>query len=130
MRAIAWNLNHRARRRRIPDWVVAAIAAQTPHVIVLTEYVEGPDHEQFIAGLGSVGLTHCEISERQKGHNQLLIAATAWRNLLAVVGSTPCRHRAIAGNMARRVVSGSWITRSLAGHWCLRMLSTPGRSTC
>jgi hypothetical protein len=75
MRILAWNLNHRARRRRIPEWVVPAIAAHCPHIVVLTEYVEGPGHERFLAGLASIGLNYHNISVTEQAHNQVLIAS-------------------------------------------------------
>jgi hypothetical protein len=51
MKLLAWNLNHRAARRRIPSWIATAINEQAPDVLVLTEYVEGPDHDSFLATL-------------------------------------------------------------------------------
>lgn len=75
MRILTWNLNHRARQRRIPEWVVPAMAAQFPHLVVLTEYVAGPDHEKFLAGLASVGLICNHISVTEGAHNQVLMAS-------------------------------------------------------
>ncbi len=75
MRLLTWNLNHRAARRHVPSWIATAIAAQTPDVIVLTEYVEGEDHEQFVAQIASIGLTSIERSSQKSGQNQILIAS-------------------------------------------------------
>jgi hypothetical protein len=36
---------HRAARRHIPSWIAAAINEQAPDILVLTEYVEGPDYD-------------------------------------------------------------------------------------
>ena len=75
MLLLTWNLNHRAARRRIPAWIVTAIAAQNPDVVVLTEYVEGVDHESFVSSLASLGLSSCVWSSAAKGQNQILIAS-------------------------------------------------------
>jgi hypothetical protein len=53
MKLLSWNLNHRAARRRIPSWIATAIDEQAPDVLVLTEYVEGPDHDFFLATLNA-----------------------------------------------------------------------------
>ena len=44
VRLLAWNVNHRMRPRHIPTWVAEIIGEQRPDIVVLTEYVEGPDH--------------------------------------------------------------------------------------
>jgi exonuclease III len=74
MKLLAWNLNHRAARRRLPLWIAAAINEQAPDILVLTEYVEGADHLLFLTALKAKGL--CEFScSIQPGHeNQILIA--------------------------------------------------------
>lgn len=72
---IAWNLNHRARRRKIPAWIATALAAQQPDVVVLTEYVVGLDHERFVRELGALGLRAVRWSASVAGENQVLIAA-------------------------------------------------------
>jgi hypothetical protein len=74
MRLLAWNLNHRAKRRAIPTWISAAIAEQAADVVILTEYVEGPDHASFCERLKDLGLCHQSLSERAGKSNQLLIA--------------------------------------------------------
>lgn len=75
MKLLAWNLNHRAARRRIPAWIAAAIANEAPHVLVLTEYVEGPDHDLFLSALRGMGLLHHKLSLSEGRHNQILIAS-------------------------------------------------------
>src|SRR5258708_38918011 len=75
MKVLAWNLNHRAARRRIPSWIAAAIDEQAPDVLVLTEYVEGPDHDFFLATLNSNGLSTFSCSTQPGRENQVLIAS-------------------------------------------------------
>jgi hypothetical protein len=75
MKILAWNLNHRAARRRIPCWIAAAIKEQDPDVFVLTEYVEGPDHDSFVASLNDGGLSTHSCSAQPGRQNQVLIAS-------------------------------------------------------
>ena len=35
-RILAWNVNYRAAKQRIPDWVAPSILATSPDVVVLT----------------------------------------------------------------------------------------------
>ncbi len=75
LRIVAWNLNHRAQVRGIPPWIAAALAAQEPDVVVLTEYVQGPDHARFVHELAAAGLTSMLCSTPVSGQNQVLIAS-------------------------------------------------------
>jgi endonuclease/exonuclease/phosphatase family metal-dependent hydrolase len=75
MRILSWNLNHRAARRRIPDWIVRAIVDQSPDVVVLTEYVMGPDHERFVMALRDAGFIGACTSDRPARQNQVFVAA-------------------------------------------------------
>jgi hypothetical protein len=75
MKLLAWNLNHRAARRQIPSWIAAAINEQAPDILVLTEYVEGPDHDFFLAGLNANGLSEFSCSTQPGRENQVLIAS-------------------------------------------------------
>src|SRR5947209_8494405 len=75
MRLVAWNLNHRIRQMAIPWWIVPAIAILSPDVLVLTEYVPGPSHEQFLSGLSDAGLRYSRVSRFTAGQNHILIAA-------------------------------------------------------
>jgi Endonuclease/Exonuclease/phosphatase family len=75
MKLLAWNLNHRAARRQIPSWIAAAINEQAPDILVLTEYVEGPDHDFFLAGLNVSGLSEFSCSTQPGRENQVLIAS-------------------------------------------------------
>jgi endonuclease/exonuclease/phosphatase family metal-dependent hydrolase len=75
MKVLAWNLNHRAARRPIPSWIATAIMEEAPDVLVLTEYVEGPDHDAFLASLKARGLSTFSCSEQPGRENQVLIAS-------------------------------------------------------
>jgi hypothetical protein len=75
MRLLTWNLNHRAARRTMPEWVTHAIVDQSPDVAVLTEYVEADGHGAFVAALAEGSLPYAEVSERTVGHNQVLIVS-------------------------------------------------------
>ncbi|MES2842383.1 MAG: endonuclease/exonuclease/phosphatase family protein [Pseudomonadota bacterium] len=75
MRLVTWNVNHRAKARKIPAWIVAAIEQREPDLLVLTEYVEGLEHQDFSSALADIGLAHVACSTRVSGHNQILIAA-------------------------------------------------------
>lgn len=75
MRIITWNLNHRAARRRIPEWVAPTLGAFAPDTAVLTEYVLGADHDRFMAQLAEAGLGHAAWTPPTSGHNQVLIAS-------------------------------------------------------
>jgi hypothetical protein len=75
MKVLAWNLNHRAARRRIPSWIATAINEQAPDVLVLTEYVEGPDHDSFLATLNANGLCTTCCTPQPGRENQLLIGS-------------------------------------------------------
>ena len=77
MRVLIWNLNHRAARRRMPEWIAAATSPWAADVVVLTEYVEGPDHDRFLGELDAQGLQHSAQTESRKGQNQVLIASRA-----------------------------------------------------
>src|SRR5690242_3209882 len=77
MRLLTWNVNHRMLRRRIPQWVASSIAEQQPSLVVLTEYVEGPDHTRFLDQLSESGLRHHKTSAPNETGNQVLIASAA-----------------------------------------------------
>jgi hypothetical protein len=60
---------------RVPSWIAAAINEQVPDILVLTEYVEGPDHDFFLAGLNANGLSEFSCSTQPGRENQVLIAS-------------------------------------------------------
>jgi len=45
-----------------------------PDVVVLTEYVPGPDHERVVADLRATGFAGVHISDRVERQNQVLVA--------------------------------------------------------
>lgn len=96
MRVLSWNLNHRAAKRRIPDWLSHAIAAHAPDVMVLTEYVEGTDHDQFVKALHGVGLRYNSISHPVPRQNQVLIATRLPHRIGHL--SPPTIHPAVPSN--------------------------------
>ena len=59
MRIVAWNINHRAREKTIPDHLAAAIASLDPDVIVLTEYVDGSTAPHFMRASLSTAFATC-----------------------------------------------------------------------
>jgi endonuclease/exonuclease/phosphatase family metal-dependent hydrolase len=74
MKTVVWNLNHRAARRAIPEWIAKAIGQASPDVVILSEYVESPDHPSFVNALREQGLGHVTLSARRRRQNQILIA--------------------------------------------------------
>ena len=60
---------------RIPEGLAPAILGKAPDLTVLTEYVEGRDHEAFTERLADGGLIYPVITPRAKGYNQVFIAS-------------------------------------------------------
>ena len=75
MRLLTWNINHRAKVKRIPPGLTKALAALTPDVVVLTEYVPSPSRAEFLRDLDSIGLKHRCESPYSPGQNHVLIAS-------------------------------------------------------
>ncbi|MBI3679474.1 MAG: endonuclease/exonuclease/phosphatase family protein [Acidobacteria bacterium] len=75
MRLLAWNINHRGKMKRIPPELTKALAALTPDVVVLTEYVPGPSRAEFLRDLDSIGLKYRCESSYSPGQNHVLIAS-------------------------------------------------------
>lgn len=105
MRLLIWNLNHRAARRPIPEWLSVAIARWSADVVVLSEYVEGPDHDRFVGQLQAQGLLHSALTERRNGENQLLIASRAPTRRGHLVA--PAIHSSVPSNALHVVVEES-----------------------
>ena len=105
MRVLTWNVNHRAARRTIPDWIAAAIEGCKPDVVVLTEYVEGDDHGKFLSSLASQGLVSTEISCRTPRENQVLIASR--QRLRRGELAAPALHRSVPSNALHVVLEDS-----------------------
>lgn len=76
MRILAWNVNHRAGVRAIPEWLVPAIAAEAPDVLMCTEYVRGPQHVELLRELRAAGLSDSDVTAPlHPGANCILVAA-------------------------------------------------------
>ena len=59
----------------------AGILSLNPDAVVITEYVEGPDHFAFCAALAAGGLSNRFNTPAQVGHNQVLVASRLMANL-------------------------------------------------
>ena len=105
MRVLAWNANHRAAIRKIPGWIAIAIADVAPQVLILTEYVTGPDHQRFTDELSKTDLPHLLGSDYVEGQNQVLIAAAEPMTRGTIVGSQI--HTAVPPNALHVILSGS-----------------------
>ena len=75
MRIISWNLNHRTTMKDIPSHVLTIIGAIGPDLVVLNEYVDGPNRESFKDGLRSLGFENISTSEKIGRSNQVLMAS-------------------------------------------------------
>jgi hypothetical protein len=74
MRILAWNLNHRASRKPVPESMARAILGTEPDVVSLNDYVEGKDHGRFLEQLAAGGLTSVRMTTARRRYNQILIA--------------------------------------------------------
>ena len=74
MRFAAWNVAHQIRPRPFPAEEMQAFLTLEPDVVVLTEYVPGPDHERVVADLTAAGCAGVHISDRVERQNQVLVA--------------------------------------------------------
>jgi exonuclease III len=81
MRIASWNLNHRARPRTIPGWIISEVAATKADVMVCTEYVEGKSHRRFVSDLRAAGFLAVNTTPVTPGQNQVLIASRASQEL-------------------------------------------------
>ena len=75
VKIIAWNLNHRAGMKTIPESVAGVIRKLSPDILVLTEYVDSDSHTAFKQSLVDMGLSHISLSTKRDGHNQVLLAS-------------------------------------------------------
>jgi hypothetical protein len=75
LRLLTWNVNHRAKKRRIPPWLAGAIIEQQPDIAVLTEYVVGADHSILVDALRTAGLGNVVTTTQAENQNQILIAS-------------------------------------------------------
>jgi endonuclease/exonuclease/phosphatase family metal-dependent hydrolase len=105
MRILTWNLNHRAARHKIPDWIAQTIGSFAPDVVVLTEYVTGPDHERFLGDLAAQRLGHAMCSGSVPRQNQILIASCT--PMSAGTLHAPPLHAAVPPNFLHVITSGT-----------------------
>ena len=75
-RILAWNVNHRTQQKPMPDAYAEGILSLKPDVVVLTEYVEGPDHASFCTALRTGGLDYQCHTKFEHRHNHVLIASS------------------------------------------------------
>jgi hypothetical protein len=108
MRLLAWNLNHRAARRPIPSWIATAIVERALDVLVLTEYVEGPDHDSFLATLKANGLCKFSCTPQPGRENQLLIASSDTQRRYELVA--PDIHPSVPPNILEVSLASSGVT--------------------
>ena len=108
MKILAWNLNHRAAKRRIPTWIGTAIAEQAPDVVVLTEYVEGLDHASFLETLKVQGLGNYSLTSQPGGENQLLIVSRDAQRHCQL--NAPDIHRSVMPNILEVSFGGGGVT--------------------
>jgi hypothetical protein len=116
MKLLAWNLNHRAARRQIPSWIAAAINEQAPDILVLTEYVEGPDHDLFLDTLKASGLTEFSCTTQPGRENQVLIASRSTQRRYDL--AAPNIHPSVPSNSlevwlgSSELASCSWVSNA------------------
>src|SRR5258705_6041702 len=115
MKVLAWNLNHRAARRRIPSWIAAAIDEQAPDPLVLAEYVEGPDHDFFLATLNANGLSTFSCSTQPGRENQVLIASRDTQRRYELVDIALDGSRTLLHN---RITIGGQVQKDSLGDVC------------
>jgi exonuclease III len=81
MRLLTWNLNHRARSKKVPDGVADVVEALAVDVAVFTEFVPkestraAPTRAHFLDRLRGMGLAHQLLSPKADSGNHVLFAA-------------------------------------------------------
>jgi len=75
VRFITWNVGHQTRRKPLPEKAAAGLGRLSPDVVVLTEYVYSPSHEDFLNALAAQGLAHRCCSAYVPKQNQVLVAS-------------------------------------------------------
>jgi hypothetical protein len=71
LRILAWNVHHKINRRPMPPSYSNGILSFEPDVVVLTEYVEGPDHAPFCSALRKGGLAYQCHTKFERRHNHV-----------------------------------------------------------
>jgi hypothetical protein len=74
LRILTWNINHRSGEKAIPAALPKSILSMNPDIVVLTEYVEGPDHSNLCDSLEAGGLPVRFYSQKEAGQNQVFVA--------------------------------------------------------
>ena len=75
MRILSWNLNHRIRMKTIPVTALSVIDVLEPDLVILNEYVDGPERSPFKEELQSQGLRNIHVSKKIDRTNQVLMAS-------------------------------------------------------
>lgn len=75
MRLVTWNVNHRARVRRIPDRMAEAVGVLRPDILILTEFVPDQSRCGFLAAIAELGLREVLHTPRVVGQNSVLVAS-------------------------------------------------------
>lgn len=83
MRIVSLNVNHRTRPSPIPSGLALSIGDLEPDVVVLTEYVKGPDHEPFTNQMHEMGFRHSAISQHVE------YKRGAWQNQVFILSRRP-----------------------------------------
>jgi exonuclease III len=88
MKILTWNINHRIHPKKIPRTMAESLASLSPDFIVLTEYVQGQSHAQFLDDLKSQGYPHVILSPFKTRQNRILIASRSPLKAGALQGPT------------------------------------------
>jgi exonuclease III len=92
----------------MPSWIATAIDEQAPDILVLAEYVVGPDHDFFLATLQANGLCKFSFTTQPGGENQLLIASrNAQRRYELII---PNIHRSVPSNILEVSLTSDGVT--------------------
>lgn len=75
MRFMTWNVGHQTRGKPLPENAAAGLGRLSPDVVVLTEYVYSPLHENFLQALAAEGLAHRCCSAYVPKQNQVMVAS-------------------------------------------------------
>lgn len=109
MRILAWNLNHRAAARAVPAWVPAAIAAESPDVLVCTGYVRGEGHDRFLAALRAEGLRHSDVTAPLPGSPEVVVVAARESLLGGAVHPPSNAHPAVSSGFVHAILQDSGV---------------------
>jgi endonuclease/exonuclease/phosphatase family metal-dependent hydrolase len=76
MKFLTYNVAHQTREsnKNLPG-MAGALASLSPDIIVLTEYVQGLQHDRFVADLKDLDFPYTLVSQKTPGENQVLVAS-------------------------------------------------------